>query len=304
MEPSFRQIRYFIGVAETGKVSKAAQDLNVSQSAVTTAIKQLEEIVGTPLFNRRVRGMSLTHAGTIFLNHARRVFATLDEAIHAPRTLSQSVEGTLRLVMTYTVAGYFLPPYLERFRQIFRGVQIQMTEAPRADIEDGLISGSFDLAVLLTSNIADQESLSYETLLRSRRKLWLSSSHPLLAADRVSLRDVAEQPYIMLTVDEASNTSQRYWNHAGFRPRTIFRTSSVEAVRSMVGGGVGVTILSDMVHRPWSLDGRRVEARSLTDQIPTMDVGLAWARNIEMSAASKAFREFMNSQHLSDPGPL
>ncbi|MEP4434205.1 MAG: LysR substrate-binding domain-containing protein, partial [Hyphomicrobiales bacterium] len=66
-----------------------------------------------------------------------------------------------------------------------------------------------------------------------------------------------------------------------------------EAVRSMVASNMGVTILSDMVYRPWSLDGRRVEVVSLADRIPTMDVGVAWAANVQQSAAVSAFREFM-----------
>lgn len=296
-EPSIRQIRYFIAVANMGQVSRAAMELNVSQSAVTTAVKHLEEIVGAPLFNRHAGGVALTYEGNIFLDHARRIMAAVDEAVRSPRRLRDDVSGTLRLAMTYTVAGYFLPPFIERFARAFPSVALQLTEAPRNAIEDGLVSGTFDLAVMLTSNIMDQEGLAYETLLQSRRRLWLSSQHPLLEQPSVSLSDVASEPYIMLTVDEASNTAQRYWNRTSYRPRTIFRTSSVEAVRSMVANGMGVTILSDMVYRPWSLDGRRVEVISLADRIPTMDVGLAWAANVEQNTAVSAFREFM---HVGD----
>jgi DNA-binding transcriptional LysR family regulator len=64
---------------------------------------------------------------------------------------------------------------------------------------------------------------------------------------------VAEEPYIMLTVDEAAQTAMKYWSQSLYRPRVTLRTSSVEAVRSMVAGGEGVAILSDMVYRPWSL---------------------------------------------------
>ncbi len=124
-------------------------------------------------------------------------------------------------------------------------------------------------------------------------RLWLPTLHPLLVQDTITLADVALQPYIMLTVDEASNTTQRYWNKTVYRPGTIFRTSSLEAVRSLVAGGMGVTILSDMVYRPWSLDGRRVEATSLADPVPTMDVGMAWAAAAELNGAAAAFREFM-----------
>lgn len=295
MEPSLRQIRYFIAVANSGQVSKAARDLNVSQSAVTTAIKQLEDIVGCPLFSRHVRGVTLTHDGTIFLQHARRVFAAVDEAIHAPRQSRTAVSGTLRLAMTYTVAGYYVPPHLERFARTYPEVKLVPVEASRNDIEGGLISGAFDIAVMLTSNIVDQESIAYNTLLRSRRRLWLPTRHPLLKRPTISLKDVSEEPYIMLTVDEASNTAQRYWNRTNFRPKVLFRTSSVEAVRSMVSSGMGVTILSDMVYRPWSLEGRRVEISSVVEPIPTMDVGLAWAANVSLPPAARAFADFMTS---------
>ena len=98
----------------------------------------------------------------------------------------------------------------------------------------------------------------------------------------------------MLTVDEASNTAQRYWNKTPYRPKVIFRTSSVEAVRSMVANGMGVSVLSDMVYRPWSLEGRRVEVVTLADPVPSMDVGLAWALKNKRSRESLAFCEFMH----------
>jgi DNA-binding transcriptional LysR family regulator len=98
----------------------------------------------------------------------------------------------------------------------------------------------------------------------------------------------------MLTVDEAADTAQRYWERTSHRPKVIFRTSSVEAVRSMVANGGGVTILSDMVYRPWSLEGQRIETRDVDDPVPSMDVGLAWSRVAEMSPGARAFREFMS----------
>jgi DNA-binding transcriptional LysR family regulator len=96
----------------------------------------------------------------------------------------------------------------------------------------------------------------------------------------------------MLTVDEADKTTMRYWRASGMKPKVIFRTSSVEAVRSMVANGGGVAILSDMVYRPWSLEGDRVEAHSLHDHVPSMDVGLVWRRGAELSQGAAAFAEF------------
>ena len=146
MEPTFRQIRYFIAVAHAGQIAQAAHELNVSQSAITTAIKHLEEIVGCALFHRHARGLNLTHNGTIFLHHAERVMVAVNEAVRAPgNDARSSLEGALRLAMTYTVAGYFMPPYLERFKRIYPAINLQLVEVNRAEIEDGLVAGSMIL---------------------------------------------------------------------------------------------------------------------------------------------------------------
>jgi DNA-binding transcriptional LysR family regulator len=130
--------------------------------------------------------------------------------------------------------------------------------------------------------------------MRSKRRLWTPPEHPLLKAPAIGLAEVAQHPYVMLTVDEASKTAGRYWARTPYQPDIIFRTSSVEAVRSMVAAGMGITVLSDMVYRPWSLEGQRIETRLLVDEIPTMDVGLAWARGRPMRPATRAFHDFLS----------
>jgi DNA-binding transcriptional LysR family regulator len=147
---------------------------------------------------------------------------------------------------------------------------------------------------MLVSNLGARERLESETLIRSRRRLWLPVEHSLMKQNKVQLSDVAEHPYVMLTVDEASHTASRYWSRTPFKPNVIFRTSSVEAVRSMVAAGMGITVLSDMVYRPWSLEGQRLETRVVEDDIPTMDVGLAWRPEADISPATKAFHEFLS----------
>jgi DNA-binding transcriptional LysR family regulator len=180
------------------------------------------------------------------------------------------------------------------FRRSYPGITLELSEQPRAAIETALATGGIDLAVLLTSNLANYDDLDAETLFRSRRRLWLPSDHALLAQPQVSLQDVVRQPYIMLTVDEASRTAGRYWDHYGLVPQVVFSTSSVEAVRSMVAAGMGVTILSDMVYRPWSLEGQRIEQRVTVEPVPSMDVGLTWARHRPLSAPAQVFRAFLS----------
>jgi DNA-binding transcriptional LysR family regulator len=287
---SLRQIRYFVATAEQGQITQAAVALAISQSAVTNAIKDLELAVGAELFSRSPQGMELTAIGRQFLFHAYDILNKVEEATSL-KVPANDVEGSLTVAATYTVIGYFLPSHLERLRRHYPKLEIQLFELNREAIEEGLLSNRYDIAVLLTSNVQNPD-LSMETLIGSRRRLWVASKHHLLQRDSVGLKEVSAEPYIMLTVDEAAHTSLKYWSKTPYRPTVTLRTSSVEAVRSMVANGQGVAILSDMVLRPWSLEGRRIETMVLRDPIPAMDVGLAWRREVEFTPAMEVFRSY------------
>ncbi len=293
MSVSFKQIRYFVAAAELGRIGQAAVALNVSQSAVTAAIQQLEALFGARLLERTPSGVTVTLEGSRFLSQGRQILAAVAEAVHSPHVSGDSILGTVRVGVTYTVAGYFLPRHQMRFQANFPGVTLELFEAPRDVLEQALVDGVLDIAVLLASNLRDEARIASEILTRSPRRLWLAPGHPLTSANRVRLADIAKHPYVMLTVDEAELTALRYWRAAELDPRTIFRTSSVEAVRSMVAGGMGISVLSDLIYRPWSLDGQRIETRIIEDDVPSMDVGLAWRREAALGSATEAFRNFM-----------
>jgi DNA-binding transcriptional LysR family regulator len=294
MSLTLRQLRYFIAAAETGQISHAAKEMNVSQSAVTAGIQGLEARLGARLLARGGQGVSVTPEGARFLARARAIMAAVDDATRRPLGEETRITGRLRLGVTYTVAGYFMARHHAAFRRSYPGITLELSEQPRPAIEQALVAGGLDLAVMLTSNLGNRDELDAETLFRSRRRLWLPSEHPLLAAGAITLADVARQPYIMLTVDEADITAARYWSRFGLSPAVIFATSSVEAVRSMVAAGMGVTILSDMVYRPWSLEGQRIEQRLTVEPVPSMDVGLCWARARPLSPPAQVFRSFLS----------
>lgn len=297
MSITLRQLKYFVAAAELGQISQAAIQLAISQSAVTSAIRELEETVGAALFERGAHGVTLTHSGRGFLNHAYNILSSVDEALRMP-SAAEDVSGRLLLAASYTVIGYFLPYHLQRLSQQYPQLDIQLHELNRSAIEEGLIANRYDMAVLLTSNVANPD-LAVEHFFGSPRRLWLPARHPLLERDTVTLEDVAREPFIMLTVDEAAYTALRYWNETPFKPDVRLRTSSVEAVRSMVANGSGVAILSDLVHRPWSLEGKRIETLSLSDAVTPMSVGLAWHRERSFTPAMQALRDYFRDAFLA-----
>ncbi|WP_199103631.1 LysR family transcriptional regulator [Aquitalea sp. ASV11] len=294
---SFRQLKYFVATAETGQVSQAAIQLCITQSAVTAAIRQLEEVLATSLFVRHPQGMVLTDCGRHFLGHAYEILANVEEAMLLGKR-DGDFAGRLTVAASYTVMGYFLPAHVCRLSALYPQLRIELFELSREDIEAGLLRQDFDVAVLLTSNV-DNPALRLEPIISSPRRLWLPAQHPLLSHPAPDLQDIAEQPYIMLTVDEAEQTTWRYWQQSPWQPQVRVRTSSVEAVRSMVANGSGVSILSDMVFRPWSLEGRRIDTVSLHGLVPPMTLGLAWKAGSEVSPAIALFRDYFRQQFMS-----
>ena len=290
---SLKQLRYFAAAAELGQFSLAAQQVHVSQSVITTAIAQLESIVGADLFERLPHGVILTAAGHRFHQHVRHALDTLQDALNEPLFFGDDLSGVVRMGASYTVLGYFLPGLLARFRRDYPKVEFDLIDMDRPSIECGVANGDLDLGLCITSNMGPDTRLRHQVLARSRRQLWLAQNHPLSALSQIGLSDIAEHPYIQLTVDEGEVSTLRYWRAAGLEPSIAFRTSTLEALRGLVAHGFGVTILSDIVYRPLSLEGRRIDSRGISDMLPPMEVGLVMRRDSALAPVPHAFQQFL-----------
>ena len=299
MSFTLRQVRYFVAVAENGKVSTAAATVGISPSSVTTAIQELEDLLGVQLFERHRRGLKLTYEGNRFLQHSHNILAAVSAARYALNQRQTDFSGSLTIGVTITVAGYFLAPLLARFKKSFPNIDVRILELSRTAVERKLLDGGLDIALILTSNIRNMTGIAHETLVRSNRRLWVAPNHPLLDLEGVSLADLSALPYIQLMIDEARTTHLSFWKQAGMKPNIVFETESVEAMRSLVATGEGVTILSDMVYRPWSLEGDRIELITLTDDIPTMNVGLAWRRDLALGENALALLQYCRMEYVS-----
>lgn len=297
MSLTLRQVRYFVATAEIGQISQAAIHLNISQSAVTTAIKELEAMLGVQLFLRSAQGMNLTDAGRHFLNRAYVILRSVDDALNSPLP-DYRASGVLHLAASYTVIGYFLSHHLQRLEHWHPDVTIEVHEQERQAIEQGLLEGRFDMAVVLTANLTHPDIVSKPCSTPNAACGCPAITHCASAPPSAS-PTWRRNPYILLTVDEAEQSAMRYWENARQKPRVRVRTSSVEAVRSMVANGSGVAILSDLVHRPWSLEGKRIETLSVSDPVTPMSVGLAWHRERAFTPAMQAFRDYFHDAFLA-----
>lgn len=289
MSFTLRQLRAFVAVAENGSVSHAAQALAASQSAVSEAVRDLEADLGVRLFDRHARGLHVTQSGHQFLRHARTILAQVAASRLALEGERAAVTGALHLGVTALMAGYVMSDLLARFRRANPEVTVTAIEDSGEYLEHLLIGGELDAAVMVTGTLRARDALMVETIEVSPFRLWLPGGHPLGARDAVALSDLAGEPLIMLMVDEMEEETEHLLGALSPKPRVAFRTRSVEAVRSLVATGAGVALLPDLIYRPWSLEGDRIESRDVSGALPVVQVGIVWRRGAPLGAAAREF---------------
>jgi len=289
---TLRQFRYFVAVAESGSVAAASRMLSIAQSALTKSLLELEAELGSELFERSSKGMALTAAGHRFLVSARKVIGSVADAmrLHAGE-VDSTPSGVLTLGVTSLVAGYYLSDLFSRFRRHCPAVEVFVTEDTPRFLEHLLINGEIDVAIMVSNALSEPQAMVCETLARSPNRVWLPSNHALTAQEEVSLADCAACDQIVLEADRIDELMTGVWARHQLKPRVILRTSSLEAVRSLVGAGAGIAVLPDILYRPWTLDAEHVEVRPLRDAVPTVDVGLVWRRGSGLKPSASEFIE-------------
>jgi DNA-binding transcriptional LysR family regulator len=295
---TLRQFRYFIAVAESGSVAAASRMLAIAQSAVTKAMLELEDELGNQLFERSPKGMVLTPQGHRFLASARKVLSAVADAarLHGGNAPQDALAGTLAIGVTSLVAGYYLSDLLSRFTRAAPAVEVQITEETPRFLEHLLINGELDVAIMVSNALGEPQALVAETLTRSPNRVWLASNHALAAQDELTLAECAAHDQVVLEADRIDDLMRAVWVRHQLKPRCVLRTSSLEAVRSLVGAGLGLAVLPDFLYRPWTLDAEHVDARRLRDELPTVDVGLVWRRGSGLKPAAEEFIELAREQ--------
>lgn len=296
---TLRQFRYFVAVAESSSVAAAARMLNIAQSAITKSVQELEDSLGVTLFERSSRGMLLTPDGHRFLASSRKVLSSVAEATRLHRAQPNALSGPLAVGVTSLVAGYYLSELLSRFQRSCPGVQLQVVEEAPPFLEHLLINGELDVAIMVSNALGEPQALAADTLTRSANRVWMAANHPLASLEEVTLAQAAQHDLVVLEADRIDDLMRAVWSRFSLKPRALLKTSSLEAVRSLVGVGAGVAVLPDFLYRPWTLDAEHVEVRALRDAVPTVDIGLVWRRGLSLKPAATEFIEVAREQARS-----
>ena len=255
---TLRQLRTFKTVADLTSFSAAAQRLKLSQPSVSYQVKELEETLGLPLLDRLGKRVQLTEAGNVLYNYARRMLDVLDEATVVIEEMRGIQRGTLRVGASTTVGIYLLPAALGAFKKLHPGLVISLEIGTRARVQDQVLRNELDLAVVGPA-LKDPE-LAIIPFLSDELVVVAPAGHPLSGRRGLTLKDVADQPFIMREASSGSRLSlEKAARKAGAKLRVAMELGSNGAIKHAVESGLGLAVISRYATALEFSSGRLVE---------------------------------------------
>ena len=246
-----RLLRYFIAVAETGHMTRAAERLGIGQPPLSQQIRVLETQLGVTLFERLPRGMALTDAGQAFLADAYEVVRKLDQAVDDVRRVAAGVKGRLSVGFTSSAALHpFVPTVIRAFRRDAPSVSLMLDESSTGELLDGLRDGHIDVAFIRQPQ-GNTGEITVEQVLEEPMVLAVPSAHPLALTGRAGKVDV---PMTAIAAEKLILYRRRAGqglhdaiiaacHGAGFSPTIEQEAPRLLTTLSLVAAGLGVSVV-------------------------------------------------------------
>ncbi|MFQ5591155.1 MAG: LysR family transcriptional regulator [Phycisphaerae bacterium] len=236
-------LRSFLAVARCLNFTKAAEELALTQPAVSRQIHQLERELGVVLFERLGRTVQLTDAGRELVSLGEQLLGQVDRVVEAVRRYGSAERGVLRIGASTTPGYYVLPPVLGRFRRAHRGVELQFMVENSSAIERRVLHNELDLGfvgghpttdTLQIASIADDELVCF-----------CAPNHPLAGRRRVNARSLGDPTWVVRERGSATRELSEQWlEKAGTRMRKTIELDSPEGIKALVAAGIGISFMS------------------------------------------------------------
>jgi len=289
-----RHLRYFVASAELLNLTQAAVRLRVAQPALSRQIRDLEEEIGTPLFERTRRGMKLTDAGAAFLPEARAILQKTNEAVEYARSVARGERGEIHIGYAPSPTVELLPRILNAFHQLAPGIRVTLHDLSTQGGLDGLRQHRLQAALTVGTDAWGKGGLEFEPLQRYPMCLAVSPRSPLARKKRITMADAGQLPWL------AYGKSEYPEYHAaldscsvatGIKPTIAEEHDSFTSLLAAIEIGRGVAMLSSSMEL---LAGRRVKLIPIHPAPPPLVVGVAYDAD-QLSLAGRKFIEAARS---------
>jgi len=290
-------LEQFVALARTRNFTRAAEELHVSQPALSRSIRKLEDQLGKPLFERRPREVVLTELGERLLERAREILRMIDETLTEFREAGR--HPRIRLGAIPTIAPYFLPRVLGGFSEVRPDVRVVVQEDTTDQLLRRCSQGELDVLILALPVAAP--SLQVEPLFDEELLLVMPAQHSLASSRTVSISALERFPFVTLNeVHCLSENIASFCRRKSVQPVSMERTSQLATVQELVSLDHGLSIVPAMARE---IDASQTRVyRSFTGDRPQRTVALGWNPQRPVGEAVQAFMEHLREPSVRKPG--
>lgn len=240
-----QSLKAFVTVAENGSFSLAAEQLHLTQSAVSKRIANLEHQTGKKLFDRIARQISLTEAGNALLPRAQHILQEYAAAVQAINDLSGDTNGTLHLAISHHLGLHRLPPILKAFARKYPGVHLNIEFMDSEKAYEQVLQGKSEVAVI-TLALEQHPNICSRRIWKDPLQFICASDHALANIDQPSLKDLAQYPVILPGINTyTGRIIQNLFENKGIPLKAPMSTNYLETISTMVEIGLGWSMLPE-----------------------------------------------------------
>jgi DNA-binding transcriptional LysR family regulator len=284
---NFNQLRTFYYAAKNLNFTAAAGELFITQPAVTAQVKSFEEFCNLKLFKKRGRKLHLTDEGQLLFDYAKQIFKYEKEILNVIDDMKELKRGDLRLGTTKTYARYFMPFLISSFRKAYPHIKIHLDEGSSRDMIYSLVEFKNEVAVI--AKVEDHPDVSFFPFSREEMVMIASTGHTLAAKKPVSVRLLAQEPFIMK--EDGSGTQklvEALFARENCQPNVLMETSNTEFIKQLVMRGEGISFLVKEAVDAEIKEGRLTIIPLKGSKI-FLDVSLAYLKDQALSPSARAF---------------
>ena len=290
-----RQLEYFQMVSKTNSITRAAEQLHISQSTVTLAIQKLEDELGSPLLDRSQKQLSLTPEGKAFVQKVSDALNLLQDGVAEVNNYRQLKKGTLKVGVPPMIGSYLFPEILAGFKKLYPHLQLSIYEESSFAIRQLLEKGELDIGIV--NLFQPTQFLQALVIAKEEFVVCLPLTHPLKNLHSIALRELKDEPFILfkpgaynrqIILDECRKLD--------FVPTIILETDQIETMKGLVAKGAGICFLIEEIARK----GTDYVAIPLANPL-YLEFGIAWKKDKYLSMAAQAFISFITDLHLPTP---
>lgn len=288
------QLEYFRVVGRTQHMTRAAEELGVSQPALSRSIASLEREVGLPLFSRHGRSIRLNSNGNLFLGHVERAFRNIEDGLQELNDLNDVDSGTVSIGFLRSLGQNFIPQVVRRFKDKHHDSQIEFFQANSFELESELKRGRLDL--IFVARIEDSGTISWSELGSQEIHLIVPLSHKFANRDAIELIEVKDEEFVAFKSGHAfRDLEDGVFRAAGFRPRISYECDDGNYLMNFVAAGLGIALTPpDLI----VAEGFRTLNLSAPDA--RRAIGIAWQHDRYLNKSAQAFLAFARAAILPD----